>query len=78
MWQSLARTLAPLTKLTYIKKNLKFTQVEQDAFNKIKRILVYDTLFTYPYFNETFKIHTDAREFQLRAVIIQKGKPIAF
>ena len=33
---------------------------------------------TYPDFNETFKIHTDASAFQLGAVIIQKGKPIAF
>ena len=37
-----------------------------------------DTLLTYPDFNETFKIHTDASAFQLGAVIIQKGKPIAF
>ena len=35
-------------------------------------------LSTYPDFNETFKIHTDASAFQLGAVIIQKGKPIAF
>ena len=37
-----------------------------------------DTLLTYPNFNETFKIHTDASYFQLGMVIIKKGKPIAF
>ena len=37
-----------------------------------------DTLLTYPYFNETFKIYTDSSAFQLGAVIIQKGKPITF
>ena len=37
-----------------------------------------DTLLTYPDFNQTFKIHTDASAFQLVAVIIQKGKTIAF
>ena len=37
-----------------------------------------DTLLTYPYFNENFKIHTNARAFQLVGVISQKGKPIAF
>ena len=37
-----------------------------------------DTLLTYPDFNETFKIHTDASAFQLGAVISQKGKPIDF
>ena len=37
-----------------------------------------DTLLTYPDSNENFKIHTDARNFKLGAVILQKGKPIAF
>ena len=53
-------------------------KVEQDAFKKIKRIVARGTLLTYPDFNETFKIHADASAFQLGAVIIQKGKPIAF
>ena len=37
-----------------------------------------DNLLNYSDFNETFKIHTDDRAFQLVAVISQKGKPIAF
>ena len=53
-------------------------QVKQDAFDKIKWIMARDNLPTYSYFNETFKIHTDASAFQLGAVISQKGKPIAF
>ena len=53
-------------------------QVKQDAFDKIKWIVARDNLLTYQYFNETFKIHTDASAFHLGAVIIQKGKPIAF
>ena len=36
-----------------------------------------DTLITYLDFNENFKIHTDARNFKLGAVILRKGKPIA-
>ena len=59
-------------------RNLKWTQVEQDTFNGIKRIVARDTLSTYLNFNEIFKIHTDASAFQLGAVISQKGKPIAF
>ena len=70
--------LAPLTKLTSIKRNFKWKQVEQDDFDKIKRIVAHNTLLTYPDFNETFKIHTDASALQLGAIIIQKGKPIAF
>ena len=37
-----------------------------------------DTLLTYPDCNETFKVHTNARAFQLGEVISQKGKPITF
>ena len=37
-----------------------------------------NTLLTYPDFIETFKIHTDARNFQLGAVISEKVKYIAF
>ena len=37
-----------------------------------------DTSLTYPYFNKTFKTHTDANIYQLGAVISQKGKPIDF
>ena len=35
-------------------------------------------LSTYPGFNETFKIHTDAITLQLGLVISHKGKPINF
>ena len=40
--------------------------------------MAYNTLLDYPNFIEEFKINTDASKFQLGAVIIQKGKPIAF
>ena len=78
MWPRRSRMLAPLTKLTYIKNKFKWAQVEQDAFGKINWIVSRDTLSTYPYFNETFKIHTDASGFQLRVFISQKVNPIAF
>ena len=73
-----SQTLDPLTKLESIKRNFKLTQVKQDNFDKIKNIMDRDTLLTYPDFNETFKIHTDASAFQLGEVIIQKRKHIAF
>ena len=70
--------LAPLNKTTSIKEEFKWTNVEQDSFNKIKQIMAYDTLLTYTYFNEIFKIRINAIAFQLGAVIIQKVKSIAF
>ena len=39
--------------------------VEQDAFDEIKRVVARNNLLTYPYFNETFEVHTNASAFQL-------------
>ena len=78
MWPRRSHMLVPLTKLTSIKRNFKWTQVEKDAFDEIKRIVVRDTLLTHPNFNEIFKIHTNASRFQLGAFISQKVKSIAF
>ena len=48
------------------------------VLDKIKHIVDRNTLLTYQYFNESFKIHTNASAFQLRAVIRPKGKHISF
>ena len=50
-------------------RKFEWTEVEQDVFEKIKRIMACNTLLTHPDFNETFRIHADASAFQLRAVI---------
>ena len=70
--------LATLTKITLSKVKFKWTKIKQDAFNETDRIVARDTLLTCPGFNEEFNIHTNARNFQLWAVISQKVKPIAF
>jgi len=44
----------------------------------MKSILSREVLLSYPDFNETFHIHTNASHKQLGSVISQKGKPIAF
>ena len=78
MWPRRSHTLEPLTKIMSNKWKLEWKVFEQDHFGEIKQIVACDTLSTYPEFNETFKMHTDASSFQLGAVISQKGKPIAF
>ena len=65
MWPRHLYTLVPSTILTYSKKKFKWMQVEQYAFKVTKRIVALNTLLTYPDFNETFKIHTNASAFQL-------------
>ena len=78
MCQRWSHTLSALNELTSIKRNSRWTEVELDAFNKIKLILANDTLLIYQDFNVAFKIHTDAITFQLGVVIIQRVKPIDF
>ena len=56
----------------------KWTDVEQKSFDDIKCTVSHDTLLLYLDFNKRFDIHTDAINYQLGAVIIQNGKPIAF
>ena len=58
-----SQKLSTLTKLTSTKRKFKLTQVEQEAFEKIKRIVDHDTLLTYTDFNEKFNIHTDGSTF---------------
>ena len=62
----------------YIKRGFKWANFKQDAFNKIKQIVARNILLTYPDFNGTFKVHINARAFQIGVIIIQKSKPIAF
>ena len=69
--------LAPLTNITSSKVKFKWTDIKKGAFSKIKRIVARDTLLSYLDFNEKLKIHTDARDFQLGVVTIQKGKLIS-
>ena len=77
MWARRSHTLSHLIKIS---SNIKFkwTKIEQDAFNGIKRIVERNNLLTYPDFNGEFKIHNYDIKLQLGAVISQKGKPIDF
>ena len=68
IWPRWSHTLTPLTRLTPIKNEFKWTQVEQYDFDRINRIVAHDTLLTYTDFNETFKIHIDDSVLQLGAV----------
>ena len=52
--------LATLTKITSSRVTFKWTKIKQDDIDEITRIVASDTLLTYLYFNEAFKINTDA------------------
>ena len=77
MWIRRSDTLAPLTALTSKEAKWRWTEVEQKAFDTMKKIVSRETLLAYPDFSEPFEIHTDASHTKLGAVISQNGKPIA-
>jgi hypothetical protein len=78
MWPRRSEILAPLTRLTSKDVPFQWTDVKQQAFDKMKAIVCCEVLLLYPDFNKPFHIHTDASHYQLGAVISQDKHPIAF
>jgi putative transposase len=62
MWPRRSETLAPLTRLTSKDVPFQWTDVEQQAFDKMKAIVCHKVLLSYPDFNKPFHIHTDASQ----------------
>ena len=77
-WARRSHLLHPLTALTSNKVKFKWTDIEQKLFDNIKRAVAQDTLLAYTDLNKCFDIHKYTINYQLGAVIIQDGKPIAF
>ena len=77
MWYIRSHLLHTLTELTSPKVKFKWNDVEQKAFDDIKRTVAHNTLLAYPDFNNFFDIHTDDSDYKLGAVISQDDKPIA-
>jgi hypothetical protein len=50
----------------------------QKAFEELKRLISKETLLAFPDFTKPFHVYTDASNYQLGAVIMQEGKPLAF
>ena len=78
MWIRRSDVLTPLTALVSKNATWQWTNVEQKAFDTMKRIISREVLLSYPNFSKPFVIHTDASNTQLGAVISQDNRPIAF
>jgi hypothetical protein len=78
MWPRSSEILAPLTGLTSKDVPFQWTDVKQQAFDKIKAIVCREVLLSYPDINKPFHVYTDAIHHQLGAVISQDNRPIAF
>ena len=80
LWEKRSHVLQPFTDLSGGKKGakIKWTEELEEAFAKVKQMVCKETLLAYPDWSLPFDIHTDASDYQLGAVISQRGKPIAF
>jgi hypothetical protein len=79
MWPRQSEILAPLTCLTSKDVPFQWTDVEQQAFDKIKAIVCHKILLSYPDSNKPFHIHIDASShYQLGTVISQDNHPKHF
>jgi hypothetical protein len=65
MWPRRSEILAPLTCHTSKDVPSQWTDIEQQAFDKMKAIVRCEVLLSYADFNKPFHIHTDARHSQL-------------
>ncbi len=91
LWARWSDKLAPLaslvgecgqTKTTKAKGTKKvpwhWDEVHQRAFDHVKATIAKDVALAYPDYSKVFEIYTDASSKQLRAVITQGNRPIAF
>ncbi len=60
------------------KKPWQWESIHQQAFDNVKAPIAKEAVRAYPDFMKPFEVYTDASTMQLRAVIIQGNRPIAF
>ena len=73
-----AYTLAPLTKPCSTKVKFKWSDVENNAFIEIKKIVGRDVLLSYPHFSRKFIILTDTSKTYIGGLISKHGNPSLF
>jgi hypothetical protein len=77
--KNFAKMAAPLTNL--LKKSAetyKWDKTCDEAFETLKGILVKTPMLKLPDFDKDFEIHSDASDFAIGGVLMQKRRPVAF
>ena len=75
MVQTVTFNTEPLTSLTSNNVNLKWTEIEQKAFDYIKCVVDRHTLLAYLDLNKRYDIHMDDRNNQTGSVIRHDRNP---
>ena len=80
MWPSHAHILKPLKDHSGLKNHapIPWTDERQQAFDKMRALMVADALAAYPDHNKRFDIYTDASDFQLGTCIVQEGRLVTY
>ena len=80
LWPKRSITLSPLTAMIGKPKGHPFiwTKECQDAVDGMKVIMIQDALIAYPKYGEPFDVHTDVSDYQIRGVVSQYSKPVAY
>ena len=77
VWPRHAHILTPLKSITSENTEFKWTEVEQNSFKDMKRLIGKYALLLYLNLSKYFVIHRDAPKTQLGAVISKMKRPIA-
>ena len=77
MWPRRSHVLAPLTSLLQ-KKTFHWGPDQDRAFQEMRALMSTDAMLAFPDHNLPFEIETDASDYQLGAVIKQRGRPVAY
>ena len=77
MWPRRSHILAPLTSLIKTKVFV-WGPDQQRAFDEMRALMASDAMLVFPDHNVPFDIETDASDYQLGAVIKQRGRPVAY
>jgi hypothetical protein len=76
--QGYSTLVAPLTNLTRHDSKYNWTVECQEAFYKVKYALTHAPVLALPTFGEPFEVIFDASIVGIGAILLQKGRPIAF
>ena len=68
----------PLRNLTKEETQFILSDVQEDAFSKLKKVITEPPLLRYYDLEEEVTIESDSSDYGMRAVLLQAGRPVAF